>query len=33
MFEWQLAIKGEDTWGRRTVVAETAGKAKYEHFP
>lgn len=32
MFEWQLAIKGEDTWGRRTVVAETAGKAKYEHF-
>lgn len=32
MFEWQLAIKGEETWGRWTVVAETAGKAKYKHF-
>ncbi|MET3290592.1 UNVERIFIED_CONTAM: hypothetical protein ABID98_003162 [Brevibacillus sp. OAP136] len=32
MFEWALSIRDEDTWGRRTVVAETAGKAKYEHY-
>lgn len=32
MFEWVLSIKGEERWGKRTVVAPTASKAKYEHY-